>query len=253
MGKVDVSRWGLWDTLQHFFLFRDVRWSVTLNITYSGYKIIQTAFLRARSAEDDFRLAAASLVLGHADEDDDERKPDNGKSKTRTEKDGQARAQGFNKEGQDISGKNGFLNSQDCTKKKPAGRATKDQSNKAPLQQPAEHVLQKAITSFDMALGELNQLAHLIDLARAGEFMVLDRVTPSEEDQARALLDKAVSPSFQVIQSMCLYSKFSCSLLWLARFIRSVLENPKISYIATRVVYLVTSAMLRIHAVLTKP
>lgn len=142
-------------------------------------------------------------MLGHADEDDDESKPENGKSKTRAEKDGHGRAQGSNEEEQDRCGKNGFLNSQGCTKKKPAGRATKDQSNKAPLQQPAEHVLQKAITSFDMALGELNQLAHLIDLARAGEFMVLDRVTPSEEDQARALLDKAVSPPFQVTRSRC--------------------------------------------------
>lgn len=59
---------------------------------------------------------------------------------------------------------------------------------------PPEHPLQKAITSFDMALGELNQLVHLVDLARAGEFMVLKRVTPSEEDQARAMPDQSVSP-----------------------------------------------------------
>lgn len=59
---------------------------------------------------------------------------------------------------------------------------------------PPEHPLQKAITSFDMALGELNQLVHLVDLARAGEFMVLKRVTPTEEDQARAMPDQSVSP-----------------------------------------------------------
>lgn len=58
---------------------------------------------------------------------------------------------------------------------------------------PPEHPLQKAITSFDMALGELNQLVHLVDLARAGEFMVLKRVTPTEEDQARAMADQSVS------------------------------------------------------------
>lgn len=46
---------------------------------------------------------------------------------------------------------------------------------------PSEHPLQKAINSFDMALGELNQLIHLIDLARAGEFMILERVTPKDE------------------------------------------------------------------------
>lgn len=57
---------------------------------------------------------------------------------------------------------------------------------------PPEHPLQKAITSFDMALGELNQLVHLVDLARAGEFMVLERVTPAEEDQARAMPDQSV-------------------------------------------------------------
>lgn len=57
---------------------------------------------------------------------------------------------------------------------------------------PPEHPLQKAITSFDMALGELNQLVHLVDLARAGEFMVLERVTPTEEDQARAVSDQSV-------------------------------------------------------------
>lgn len=60
---------------------------------------------------------------------------------------------------------------------------------------PPEHPLQKAITSFDMALGELNQLVHLVDLARAGEFMALKRVTPSEEDQARAMPDQSVSKS----------------------------------------------------------
>lgn len=58
---------------------------------------------------------------------------------------------------------------------------------------PPEHPLQKAITSFDMALGELNQLVHLVDLARTGEFMVLKRVTPTEEDQARAMPDQSVS------------------------------------------------------------
>lgn len=58
---------------------------------------------------------------------------------------------------------------------------------------PAEHPLQKAVTSFDMALGELNQLIHLIDLARAGEFMALERVTPRGEDQGKAVADQSVS------------------------------------------------------------
>lgn len=62
---------------------------------------------------------------------------------------------------------------------------------------PAEHPLQKAVTSFDMALGELNQLVHLVDLARAGEFMALERVTPSEEDQARAMPDQSVRNNFE--------------------------------------------------------
>ena len=75
--------------------------------------------------------------------------------------------------------------------------------------QPGEHLLQKAVTSFDMALGELNQLVHLTDLARVGEFVVLNRVTPSE-DQAQALLDKAVRGGM----SLGIY-KYSLSLVYI--------------------------------------
>ncbi|CAM9166984.1 unnamed protein product [Scytosiphon promiscuus] len=67
---------------------------------------------------------------------------------------------------------------------------------------PAEHPLQKAVTSFDMALGELNQLVHLVDLARAGEFMVLERVTPSDEEQARATLDQSASVPRESLPTM---------------------------------------------------
>lgn len=54
-----------------------------------------------------------------------------------------------------------------------------------PAVSPAEHPLQQAINSFDMALGELNQLVHLVDLARAGEFMALARVTPKDDELVR--------------------------------------------------------------------
>lgn len=57
---------------------------------------------------------------------------------------------------------------------------------------PAEHPLQQTINFFDMALGELNQLVHLLDLARAGEFMALERVTPKEEDQTKPTLGQSV-------------------------------------------------------------
>ena len=84
--------------------------------------------------------------------------------------------------------------------------------------QPGEHLLQKAVTSFDMALGELNQLVHLTDLARVGEFVVLDRVTPSEEDQAQALLDKAVRGGMSLgiykYSSRGIY-KYSLSLVYI--------------------------------------
>lgn len=65
---------------------------------------------------------------------------------------------------------------------------------------PPEHPLQKAITSFDMALGELNQLVHLIDLARAGEFMALERVTPKGEDPAKAILDQSVNEILTIVR-----------------------------------------------------
>lgn len=79
------------------------------------------------------------------------------------------------------------------SEKNPTGNET---AAGKPAPSPAEHPLQKAVTSFDMALGELNQLVHLVDLARAGEFMALERVTPSEEDQARAISDQSVRNRF---------------------------------------------------------
>lgn len=91
------------------------------------------------------------------------------------------------------------------SEKKPTGNET---AAGKPAPSPAEHPLQKAVTSFDMALGELNQLVHLVDLARAGEFMALERVTPSEEDQARAMPDQSVRNRFGH-GSFCLHPDLS--------------------------------------------
>lgn len=134
-----------------------------------------TAFLlgRHRSAEDDFQLAVQGLGVGTGDEgaptgvaggEETQQPLDAGVSVAEQKV-------GVEGDGSGESGESG---------------ATKEAAS------PPEHPLQKAITSFDMALGELNQLVHLVDLARAGEFMVLERVTPTEEDQARAMSDQSV-------------------------------------------------------------
>eukprot|EP00903_Cladosiphon_okamuranus_P017447 g16071.t1 len=124
---------------------------------------------RDRSPEDDFQMAAQSLGVGPTNESAPEGAGGEGSHQIR-----ESSAQAGDKKAE----RGGAAGS---------GATTEAAS-------PPEHPLQKAITSFDMALGELNQLVHLVDLARAGEFMVLKRVTPAEEDQARAMPDHSASP-----------------------------------------------------------
>lgn len=142
----------------------------------------QTAFFRGRSAEDDFRLAVQSLGVNQAEDSEGGDKGDGPSSP----KDGAGGGGHDRPQPGDGEGTAG------CENSLPTGGGGPAASKVKPAVAPAEHPLQKAVTSFDMALGELNQLVHLIDLARAGEFMALERVTPSEEDQAKAIQDKAV-------------------------------------------------------------
>ncbi len=143
-----------------------------------------TAFLRRhRSAEDDFQLAVQGLGVGTGDEGAST--GDGGGEETQQPRDAGVSAAeqkvGVEGDGSGDSGDSG---------------ATKEAASSS---SPPEHPLQKAITSFDMALGELNQLVHLVDLARAGEFMVLERVTPTEEDQARAMSDQSVRSNLRLL------------------------------------------------------
>lgn len=123
---------------------------------------------RERSAQDDFQLAVQQTLADHAKEVEDQ-----------GDSHGQARDTAAGEVNGDLE--NG------AKKEEATGSGGTHES--ASL---AEHPLQSAITSFDMALGELNQLVHLVDLARAGEFMALERVTPSDEDQARAMSEQSV-------------------------------------------------------------
>lgn len=139
-------------------------------LSLSHTHTLQPPFFRHRSAEDDFQLAVQSLGVGAADEGVPEEEGGEGHDNPH-DANTHAGNENAEPEGDGAAGSG----------------ATKETAS------PPEHPLQKAITSFDMALGELNQLVHLVDLARAGEFMVLKRVTPSEEDQARAMPDQSVS------------------------------------------------------------
>lgn len=121
--------------------------------------------------------------LGEPVSTDDEDKGDGGGEKRESGGDGgDSTEHGASFEGNGTAGEG-----KDVTDMESGSAADKQSSS------PAEHPLQKAVTSFDMALGELNQLIHLIDLARAGEFMALERVTPRGEDQGRTVADQSVS------------------------------------------------------------
>lgn len=170
----------------------------------------QPPFFRDRCAEDDFQLAVHSVGLGQADavgaKDDD----------AGSVKGADASAKGADQNGGGLSrreaaapaekkvdlGNGAIASDKDGVgDDRPAATAVASGTTSGkPALTPAEHPLQKAITSLDMALGELNQLVHLIDLARAGEFMALARVTPSEEDQARAMPDQSVSENLWDLQ-----------------------------------------------------
>lgn len=140
----------------------------------------QPPFSRDRSPEDDFQMAVQSLGVGPTDESVPEGSSGKGDNQSR-DASGHARDEKAELGGDGAAGSG----------------ATKEAAS------PPEHPLQKAITSFDMALGELNQLVHLVDLARAREFMVLKRVTPTEEDQARAMPDQSVSSVLLVPTFFC--------------------------------------------------
>eukprot|EP00752_Nemacystus_decipiens_P013488 g11947.t1 len=128
---------------------------------------------RDRSPEDDFQMAVRSLGTGPTDEGVSERAGVEGDNQPR-----------------DASGHTG----DEKREGEPEGDEGDGSGATKEAASPPEHPLQKAITSFDMALGELNQLVHLVDLARAGEFMVLKRVTPTEEDQATAMPEQSARP-----------------------------------------------------------
>lgn len=143
---------------------------------------LQPPFSRDRSREDDFQLAVQSLGVGPTDDAvlEDASGEDHNQTHGASAHAGDEKAE-LEENGDAGSG------------------ATKEAAS------PPEHPLQKAITSFDMALGELNQLVHLVDLARAGEFMVLKRVTPTEDDQARAMPDQSVSTAVGYSSPICAY------------------------------------------------
>lgn len=158
-------------------------------------------FFRDRCAEDDFQLAVRSLGLGRADAvgakdgDASSVKGAGGSVKEVEENGGElSRDEGAAPAEKKADLENGpIVAKSDGEDGRAAAAVASGTTSGKPALSPAEHPLQKAITSLDMALGELNQLVHLIDLARAGEFMALARVTPSEEDQARAMPDQSVS------------------------------------------------------------
>ena len=160
-----------------------------------------TAFFRDRCAEDDFQLAVHSVGLGRADavgakgNDAGSVKRADCSLKGADENGGKlSRDEGETPPEKKADLENGSIEAEDGGGDGGAAVAvTSGTTSGKPVLSPAEHPLQKAITSLDMALGELNQLVHLIDLARAGEFIALARVTPSEEDQARAMPDQSVS------------------------------------------------------------
>ncbi|CAM9338799.1 unnamed protein product [Pylaiella littoralis] len=141
---------------------------------------------RDRSVEDDFQLAVQNLGVGHADEDGSQEDV-GGEDREPADAGVAHEKEGIERDGSGAAGS-----------KAGGGRAVGSEAATSGATQeavsPPEHPLQKAITSFDMALGELNQLVHLVDLARAGEFVVLERVTPTEEDQARAISDRSAKP-----------------------------------------------------------
>lgn len=145
-----------------------------------------TARYRERSVEDDFRLAVQSLWTEERGDDEGEVGTEDGEQLGRTKSHTGSSEDLGDPVKKLTKGSNGNPATQD-TEKAPVGS---DSSKPAPS--PPEHPLQKAINSFDMALGELNQLIHLIDLARAREFMTLERVTP-KDDRARKASDLMVS------------------------------------------------------------
>ncbi|CAN0440234.1 unnamed protein product [Ectocarpus sp. 12 AP-2014] len=125
---------------------------------------------RERSVQDDFQLAVQQTLADHVKEVEDQ-----------GDSHGQPRDTGAGEGNGDLEN----------------GAKKEEATGSGGIQESAsfaEHPLQSAVTSFDMALGELNQLVHLVDLARAGEFMALERVTPSDEDQARAMSDQTARP-----------------------------------------------------------
>lgn len=177
-------------TLQSYSFFLEVLVLLIARCCDGLPSFAPNRLFRDRSAEDDFQLAVQSLGVGHADEGvhgeeavgrEDRQPPDVG---TADEQDG-VEVDGSGAAGTKAAANNAAGN-------KAAGREAAGSGATMKTASPPEHPLQKAITSFDMALGELNQLVHLVDLARAGEFMVLERVTPAEEDQARAMPDNSV-------------------------------------------------------------
>lgn len=131
-------------------------------------------------------MAVQSLGVGHADEDAPQEEAVGGQDR-------QPPDSGVSDKNDGIEGDGSRTAGGRTAGSKAAGSETASSgATKEAASTPPEHPLQKAITSFDMALGELNQLVHLVDLARAGEFMVLERVTPTEEDQAREMPNQSV-------------------------------------------------------------
>lgn len=175
---------------------------------------LQPPFFRDRCAEDDFQLAVHSVGLGRADaagaKDDDAGsvKGADCSVKGAGENGGKlSRGEGVALAEKKVDLENGAIAAEDGGRDGGAAAAVASETTSGkPAVSPAEHPLQKAITSLDMALGELNQLVHLIDLARAGEFMALARVTPSEEDQARAMPDHSVSGILRTYRSSTTYA-----------------------------------------------
>lgn len=166
--------------------------------------VFPTAFFRKRCAEDDFQVAVRNLGIQqtHAETDFTSRATgDTGNTTEKSEPDGlpndsasRDKSEAISKGKETTAPEESKAEESKAEESKPGSNSSSrsDASGKA-SPAAAEHPLQKAITSFDMALGELNQLVHLVDLARAGEFMALERVTPSEEDQARGVPDQSVS------------------------------------------------------------
>ncbi|CAM9235547.1 unnamed protein product, partial [Choristocarpus tenellus] len=137
---------------------------------------------RKRSPVDDFKLAVRSLGLHRSVVEGGEKNDSEKRSSVALEDEGQVDT--------------------DCVGTGPVYEKGSKDSDTEISSKPKEHPLQKAVTAFDMAIAELNQLIHLVDLARQGDFMTLERVTsPDERKDGLPLPAEGLTPILKVVHT----------------------------------------------------